>query len=132
MTRKGDIQRSWTTREIVYLKEYAGHLSTKEMHQAYLSRHTVGAIRTYASSALQLSLRCPKSTLAWCDRCGKLRVSVNLDGLCRVCANKQRKEARTQLRKAIHDAKFSEAQEAAAFERETSTDKQRRRRENRP
>lgn len=94
MTRKGDKQVNWTTKEEHFLRENAGLLTRREIcHELKKSRYAV----EQKASRLGLSLRCFTTKLTWCDNCATWRTSVSpVSGHCRVCAKREMLERSEQ------------------------------------
>jgi len=88
ITRKGDIQAPWTTREVMFLRENAGKMPVDAICRCLKRSNT--SVETLASR-LGLSLRCYRSKLVWCDECASWRTSVSYTmGRCKVCALRDR------------------------------------------
>ena len=82
VSRTGEHHRPWTTSDIRYLRENAGHVPIADLAK-HLKR-SQQAIRIRASM-LGISIRCYRRTLVWCDQCATWRTALDADGRCPIC-----------------------------------------------
>ena len=82
VSRTGEHHTPWTTSDVRYLRENAGHVPIAELAK-HLKR-SQQAIRIRASM-LGISIRCYRRTMVWCDQCATWRTETDADGRCPIC-----------------------------------------------
>ena len=82
VSRTGEHHTPWTTSDIRYLRENAGHVPIAE-----LARHLKRSQQAIRSRAciLGVSIRCYRRTMVWCDQCATWRTALDSDGRCPIC-----------------------------------------------
>lgn len=101
MTRRGAAQRPWTTEEIASLIDMAGRLSKREICRQL--RRSSASVKTMACR-LDISLRCYKARLVWCDECATYRSHLDADGRCRICRMRDQLQGREAACADVMDA----------------------------
>ena len=87
--RKGAKRLEWTTDEITQLIDMAGRIPAREIRlQLKKSKRSLESmVHELRKSGVDITLRCFRTRLKWCNRCSTYRTYINdKTGHCRVCA----------------------------------------------
>lgn len=93
MTRKGAAQRPWTTDEIAYLIGAAGRIPRRDICRELRrgKRSVESMVRELRLHGVDVTLRCFRPRLVWCDECASWRTCLDArTGKCRVCTMRDR------------------------------------------